>query len=385
MHILIAPNAFKNSLSAAEAAAAIREGLMESLLRCTCECFPVGDGGDGTGELIIKHCGGVEVPADVHDPLGRKIHSSFGLIDDGKTAVVEMANASGLRLLKPGEYDPLHANSTGTGELMKHALDNGVNKIILCIGGSATVDGGTGILHSLGIHFSDAQGKILNPLPEKLNDLDRVDDSGLDKRILNSRLVVLCDVQNVLLGKDGAAITFGPQKGAGLAEIIKLEEGLTKLRDVVFQKTGTDMAMMKYGGAAGGVAAGLAALLNAELVSGIEEFLSLTHFEKALSRADLVITGEGSIDIQTLQGKAPFGVARMAKEKVKWSDRQGLTVIGLAGKVPLKTPPELKPYFDVLLSINHEPMDLPKALANTRHNLYRAAKALGNLLSLVMH
>jgi glycerate kinase len=385
MHILIAPNAFKNSLGAAEAAAAIREGLMESRLPCTCVCFPVGDGGDGTGELIIKHCGGVEVPAEVHDPLGRKIHSSFGLIDDGKTAVVELANASGLRLLKPGEYEPLHANSYGTGELMKHALDNGVNKIILCIGGSATVDGGTGVLQALGIHFSDAQGNKLNPLPERLIDLESVNFSKLDKRILNCRLVILCDVENALLGKDGAANTFGPQKGAGLAEIIKLEEGLTKLRDVVFQQTGTDMALMKYGGAAGGVAAGLAALLNAELVSGIEEFLSLTHFEKALRRADFVITGEGSIDMQTLQGKAPFGVARMAKEKVQWSDRRQTKVIGLAGKVPLKTPPELKPYFDVLLSINHEPMDLPAALANTRHNLYRAAKALGNLLSLVMH
>lgn len=382
MHILIAPNAFKNSLGAAEAAAVIKEGLMESRLSCTCECFPVGDGGDGTGELIIQHCGGIVIAAEVHDPLGRKINSSFGLVDNGKTAVVEMANASGLRLLKPEEYDPLHANSYGTGELMMHALDKGVNKIILCIGGSATVDGGAGILQALGIRFLDKQGNELNPLPERLNDLNRIEDSGLDKRILNCRLVILCDVQNLLLGKDGAANTFGPQKGAGLPEIIKLEEGLTKLRDVVLQQTGIDMALMKYGGAAGGVAAGLAALLNAEPVNGIEKFLSLTHFEKALSRANLVITGEGSIDLQTLQGKGPFGVARMAKEKTGLPLEKGIPVIGLAGKVPPETPPELNQYFDVLLSINHEPVDLPMALANTRHNLYRTAKALGNLLSL---
>jgi glycerate kinase len=371
MHILIAPNAFKNSLSAADAADAIKEGLLESNWQCTCTCFPVADGGDGTAELIIRHCNGLIIPAEVHDPLGRKIISSFGLMDNGKTAVIEMANASGLRLLNPSEYDPLHTRSYGTGELIKLALNKGVNKIILCIGGSATADGGTGILQALGIHFLNKDGKELSNMPESLINLDSIDIAGMDKRIMSCKLVVLCDVENVLLGKEGAANIFGPQKGADPSAVIKLEASLTRLRDVVFQQTGKDMSLMKYGGAAGGIAAGLAALLNAELVNGIENFLLLTGFDEALKKADLVITGEGSIDIQTLQGKGPFGVAKKAKEK-------GIRVIGLAGKVPVQASPLLQQYFDMLISINPEPVEISEALANTRHNLKRAAKAIGD-------
>jgi glycerate kinase len=373
MHILLAPNAYKNSLGAADAAAAMQEGFQQSKLNCTCQCFPVGDGGDGTGELIVLHGIGETMTAEVPDPLGRKIKAAYGLIDDGKTAVIEMANASGLRLLKPDEYNPLQANSFGTGELIRQALDKNVNKIILCIGGSATVDGGTGILRALGIRFSDAKGNELNNLPQTLNELSSIDVSNLDKRIMNCRLVILCDVENVLLGKDGAANTFGPQKGASLSDIIKLEAGLTKLRDVILQHTGKDIALLKHGGAAGGIAATLSALLNAELVNGIEQFLLLTHFEKALDKADLVITGEGSIDLQTLQGKGPFGVAKMAKQK-------NLPVIGLAGKIPLEIPLALQNYFDALLCINHEPVDITKALAETRNNLKRTAKTIGDLL-----
>jgi glycerate kinase len=375
MQILIAPNAFKNSLSAADAADAIKEGLLESNLKCSCHCFPVGDGGDGTAELIIQHCNGVIIPGEVSDPLGRKISSSFGLIDNNKTAVIEMANASGLRLLKSTELDPLHANSFGTGELIKHALDKGVSKIILCIGGSATIDGAVGILEALGIRFLNKISNTLNNLPENLIDLDAIDLSGIDERIIKCKLVVLCDVENFLLGKDGAANVFGPQKGAGLAEIIKLEVALTRFRDVVLQQMNKDMSLIKHGGAAGGVAAGLSALLNAELVNGIEYFLMLTGFEKALKKTSIVITGEGSIDMQTLNGKGPFGVAKMAKQK-------NIPVIGLAGQVPLNTPASLQEYFDALLSINNGPADISKALVNTKYNLKRTAILIGNLLAL---
>jgi glycerate kinase len=378
MHILIAPNAFKNSLNAADAATAIKDGLLESNLNCTCECFPVGDGGDGTAELIIEHCKGVVVTAEVHNPLGRKINASFGLIDDNKTAVIEMANASGLRLLKQSEYDPLHTSSYGTGELIMQALNKGISKIILCIGGSATVDGAAGILQALGIRFLDSDKKELHKLPENMIHLDSIDLSGTDKRILNCQLMVLCDVENVLLGKDGAASVFGPQKGAGTDDVIQLELALTHLRDAVLQQTDKDMVLIKHGGAAGGVAAGLAVLLNAELVNGIEHFLLLTKFDEALKKADIVITGEGSIDIQTLQGKGPFGVAKMAKEK-------GKRVIGLAGKVPSETPALLQQYFDVLLSINDEPVDIAEALKNTSNNLKRKAKEIGNQLALAAH
>ena len=209
MHILISPNAFKNSLTAEEAAMAISKGLMQSKLDCTCECFPIGDGGDGTAELIIKKYRGEIVQASVHDPSGRKINASFGLIDDGKTAVIEMANASGLRLLQPEELNPLHATSSGTGEQIKMALDKGATKIIIGMGGSATVDGGIGILKALGIRFLDDAGNELSNLPANLIELASVDISKLDERILKSELIVLCDVDNILLGEKGAAAMFG--------------------------------------------------------------------------------------------------------------------------------------------------------------------------------
>lgn len=375
MHILIAPNAFKHSLTADAAASAIMEGFMQSSLNCTCECFPIGDGGDGTGELIIKKCGGELVNAEVHDPLGRKITASFGLIDDGKTAVIEMADASGIRLLQPGELKPLKATSFGTGEQIKIALDKGAKKIIIGMGGSATVDGGSGILKALGICFIDITGKELNDLPADLTDLAAVDVSKLDKRIKEAEVIVLCDVDNLLLGEHGSAAIFGPQKGASIEDVRQLDTALAKLAAVALQETGRDMSAVKYGGTAGGAAAGLYAFLNARLVNGIDHFLQLTGFNDALEKTDLVITGEGSIDEQTLQGKGPFGVAYQAKLK-------RLPVIGLAGKVPLESNSNLKEYFDVLLPIGHQPSDLQTALASTANNLTRTSFGLGNLLAI---
>jgi glycerate kinase len=374
VHILIAPNAFKNSLDATAAAEAIREGLNQSKLKCTCECFPVGDGGDGTATLLIQKCGGTIVPAEVHDPLGRKIRAAFGLIDNGETAVIEMADASGLRLLRCDEFDPLHATTFGTGELIKCALDKGVNKIIIGIGGSATVDGATGILQALGIRFLDAGGKILSNLPEELADLESIDLSGLDQRISRCALIVLCDVENSLLGEQGAAKVFGPQKGATGPVIKKLEATLAKLCDVVFRQTGKDLAAIKHGGAAGGVAAGLRGFLNATLVKGIDHFLEITGFDASLQKADLVITGEGSIDEQTMRGKGPFGVALRAKEK-------NIPVIGLAGRVALQSDAPLRQYFVQLLAIGLASVEPDKAMQNTASDLQRTAMELGNRLA----
>jgi glycerate kinase len=375
MNILIAPNAFKNSLDAARVAEAISKGLQQSTLSCTIDCFPVGDGGDGTAALIIQHFNGKRLEATVHDPLGRKIMASFGIIDQDQTAVIELADASGLRLLLPGEYDPLHANTYGTGELIKLALDREVKKIILCIGGSATVDAATGIMQALGVKFFDHNADELQNLPASLINLHRINLSGIDKRLQDTELIVLCDVENTLLGSNGAATTFGPQKGASEKDVQQLENAVARFRDVVFNKTGIDMAAEKYGGAAGGVAAGLYALLDGKLVNGIDYFLDLTGFDAALQKADLVITGEGSIDTQTLQGKAPFGVAKRAKQK-------SIPVIGLAGKVPLFPDEALQQYFDVLLSINHEALDLTTAMQQTYVNLTRTAQNLGEILNL---
>jgi len=374
MRILVAPNAFKNSLPAVNVADAIREGLEESKLDANIDCFPVGDGGDGTAELLLEYHNGSNIVTTVYDPLMRKISSSFGLMEAGKTAVIEMANASGLRLLQSNELDPLHTSSFGTGELIVKALDKGVNKIIMCIGGSATVDGAVGSLHALGFRFLNKYGNELTGMPETLVDLETIDFSTVDERVKKCKIVVLCDVENVLLGKEGAAAVFGPQKGASPDDVKKLEASLTKLADVILRQTGQDITMIKSGGAAGGMAAGLGALLHAELVNGIDYFLSLTRFDDALKDKNIVITGEGSIDLQTLQGKGPFGVAKRAKEK-------GIPVIGLAGKIPAERIDALDRYFDVLMSINVEDTELSYALSQTEQNLERTSKKIGDVLA----
>jgi len=221
----------------------------------------------------------------------------------------------------------------------------------------------------------DDAGHALQPTPESLINMAKVDASALDERILNCDVVILCDVDNMLLGPLGAANVFGPQKGASDNGVLFLEDFLDNFSKVSATQTGKNMASIKHGGAAGGATAGLHTWLNAKLVNGIGYFLALTNFEAALQRADLVITGEGSIDRQTLQGKGPYGVALQAKQK-------GIPVIGIAGRVPLEHDDELADYFDALFSINNEACDLGVAMANTKANLERTALAVGNLISL---
>lgn len=374
MNILIAPNAFKNSLAADDVAEAIDMGLKQSPLNSTNTCFPIGDGGDGTAALLLKYLGGDAVLAPAHDALGRKIATSFGLTKDHSTAIIELADASGLRLLQKNEYDPLHATTFGTGELIQLALTKKVKKIVLCIGGSATVDGGMGILQALGIKLKDEKGNELTDGPASLIHLGDIDLSKVNKNIYNTDLIILCDVDNSLLGENGSAAVFGPQKGASKEQVQQLELGLTNLRNIVLSKTGKDMATPKHGGAAGGVAACLHTFFNAQLVTGIDYFLDTTHFNKALLNADLLITGEGSIDAQTLQGKGPYGVARRAKEK-------GIPVIGVAGKVPFEPDTELQKYFDVLLPISDKLQDIETATKMTHENLVKTGKMIGDLLS----
>lgn len=375
MHILIAPNAFKHSLTANETAQAIQEGLKRSGLDFTSECFPIADGGDGTGHLIVEKCGGVWHEYDVHDPLGRLIKAPLGIIDQGKTAVIEMADASGIRLLAPNERSPLMASSFGTGELIRFALDRKVSRIVIGLGGSATVDGGIGILSALGMKFRDADGAEIAALPINISRFRQIDRTGFDFRILNCQITVLCDVDNLLLGEQGSAAVFGPQKGANPSDINLLDQALTNLSDLAFECTGIKMNEILHGGAAGGIAAALFTFLNAALVNGGEHFLELTAFEKSLKKADLLITGEGSIDEQTLQGKGPFAVAKFAKE----SD---IRVIGIAGSVPLNENAELDKYFDILMPIGNQPSDLNTAMKFTASNLMRTGIVIGRFLSL---
>jgi glycerate 2-kinase len=374
MRVLIAPNAFKNSLQADEAARAIATGLEHSRLECSTECFPVGDGGDGTAELLNRKLGGRTVPLEVQDPLGRKVLSSFGWVEERRLAVIELADASGLRLLSRTELDPLRASTFGTGELIRKALDLSAQQILLGVGGSATVDGATGLLRALGVRFLDATGRELLSPPQSLVDLRALDLSGMDPRLADCELIVLCDVANPLLGPQGAAAVFGPQKGAAPGVIVILEDALQRFAAVVHRQTGRDVAHIPHGGAAGGVAAGLHGLLNAKLVNGIEHFLDATHFDAAVRQADLVITGEGSIDEQTLQGKAPYGVAKRAATR-------NIPVIALAGRVPLEPNESLQECFTALLSIGAGPESLEEAMGHTAQNLTRTAREVGNLLA----
>lgn len=375
LHILIAPNAFKHSLDARQVAEALHEGFSQSRLDCRTTLFPIGDGGDGTCKLLHEKLNGELVTITVSGPLGIPVEASYSLVDEGKTAIIEMADASGIRLIKAEERDPLRASSKGTGELILHALDHHkVDQVILGMGGSATVDGGCGMLHALGIRFLDKKGKALDPVPEQLQYLECIDTSRLNKSVLGCNIRILCDVENRLLGEDGAAYIFGPQKGASPTHVKILDNFLRQLSDVALQTTGNNMADIVSGGTAGGAAAGMYALANAQLVNGIAYFLSKTGFEEVIKTADWLITGEGSLDEQTLSGKAPAGVASLAKQ-------YGIPVVGIAGRVPLEPSSGLLNLFDALMPISHEALLLEEALTKTEQNLRRTAQALGNVLA----
>lgn len=374
VRVLIAPNAFKHALSAQEAALAIEAGLLKSRLNCVCRCFPIADGGDGTLHLILEKLQGTLEQTVVTDPLGRKIYASFGLIDDGNTAIIEMAEASGLRLLSLDEYAPLSTTTVGTGEQIKAALDRGVKQIILGMGGSATIDGGIGILQALGARLLSSEGEVLSGREDR-SQVAQIDTSKIDHRIFATELVVLCDVDNPLLGEKGAAAIFGPQKGASLEDVAVLETFLTRFSELTLRELGKDMSTVPRAGTAGGAAAGLWAYLNAKLVPGADYFLQLTSFNDLVEHADLVITAEGSIDQQTLSGKGPLAVAAAAK-------RKSLPVVGLAGRVPMD-PEGLDDFFEILLAIGNEPQEMTLALQNSRGNLERTARLVGDLLSLI--
>lgn len=368
----MAPNAFKNSLPANEVAAALAEGLRQAGYKGAISHCPVGDGGDGTGALLCRHFDAERFYCNVKDPLGRPLQAPFGWVAERQMAIIEMADAAGLRLLKPEEYAPLKATTEGCGQLIRAALDKKAKEIILCIGGSASIDGGSGILKELGIVFYDKNGKSIEDLPTGLQNLETVSTAGLDSRLASTGITILCDVKNKLLGTNGAAAVFGPQKGATPGDIAELEKALTRLDAVTENTTGSKMSALVSGGAAGGIAAALAAYCNAEIVQGINYFLALTGFEQQLKDADWVITGEGTIDHQTLDGKAPFGVAKMAKGK-------GVNVIGVAGRIE-EEDSDLAKYFHKLICINEPGTPLSEALAQTRFNLIKTGAAIGRQL-----
>jgi len=374
VRILIAPNAFKGSLSASAAADAICRGLRRADSACDCTRLPVGDGGDGTGALLMEKLGGRRVTRTVLDPIGRPVSATFGLVHADQSAIIELAEASGLRRLRRDELDPVRATTFGTGELMRTALDLGVRHVILAVGGSATVDGGTGILRALGLRFSDAMGRELQNLPESLVNLASIDRYGMHPALRHCEVTILCDVDNPLLGECGAARVFGPQKGASAQDVAILESALSQFAIVVRRQMGMDIASIPGGGAAGGVSAGLHALIDARLVKGTDYFLDVMRFDDALADCDLVVTGEGRLDRQTLQGKAPMGVATRAK-------RRGIRVVALAGSAAEEAIAELGRFFDNVVTITPVGVDLDTAIREADRILEQAAFELGKQLA----
>ncbi|MEB7547481.1 glycerate 3-kinase [Klebsiella grimontii] len=375
MKIIIAPDSFKESVSASRCAQAIKAGFVSIFPQAECVCLPIADGGEGTVEAMVEATDGKMVMLPVMGPMGDFVGAFYGLSGDGQTAFIEMAAASGLMLVPAGERNPLRATSYGTGELIRHALDAGVRHIILGIGGSATVDGGMGMAQALGARFLDERGESVGLGGGALQRLVKIDLSDLDPRLHDCRIEVACDVDNPLLGERGAAAVFGPQKGACIEMVAVLERGLQNYARVMLAATGQDVAPMVGGGAAGGMGAAARVFLNATLKSGIDIVLEAVHLEEALRDADMVITGEGRMDSQTVGGKAPIGVARIAK-------KYDIPVIGIAGVLGDGVEAVHQHGIDAVFSILPALAPLAEVLDRGEQNLYACARNIACAIKL---
>lgn len=321
MKIVMAPNAFKGTFTAGQAAEAMATGARLACPQGEIVCLPVSDGGDGLVEVMAHALKGEVRSLDVRGPLGAPVSARFCWIEDRSEAVVEMAQASGLALLRPEEMDPTRTSTFGTGQLIRHALDLGARRMLIGIGGSATCDGGMGMASALGIRFLDAGGELLEPGGGSLQAVARIEAFPFSLEI-----DVACDVANRLLGEEGAARIYSPQKGATPDQVELLEKGMRNLADRIERDLGIEVTELEGGGAAGGLGAGLFAFLGARLRPGADVVLESVGFSSALEGADLVLTGEGRVDEQTLEGKAPFRVAQRCRE-------QGVPCYAVAGSV----------------------------------------------------
>ncbi len=326
MKIIVAPNAFKGSLTAIEAANAMVDGISKISSKIITEKKPIADGGDGIHEVFANAFNGKTIKVTVHNPLHKKISSEICYLESINTAVIEMAYASGLILLSEEEKNPLNTSTYGTGELIVAALDFGVSEIIIGIGGSATNDGGIGMATALGAKFTNEKGNSIIPIGKNLKSIRHINLSEIDKRIHKTKITVICDVNNPLLGEFGATKVYARQKGADEKDIVFLESGMTNLADVIQKDIGIDVSQISGGGAAGGIGVGLYAFVDGKLKNGIEVVLDTIGINDSLNNADLVLTAEGMIDNQTAFGKAPAGVAQRAKAK-------GIPCLAIAGSI----------------------------------------------------
>ncbi|WP_226536164.1 glycerate kinase [Fictibacillus halophilus] len=377
MKIVIAPDSFKESMTAAKVCAAVEAGFQKVIGDAEYVHVPVGDGGEGTVQSVVDATAGRIVEVTATGPLGEKVDAFYGLTGDGKTAVIEMAAASGIHLVPREQRNPLVTTTRGTGELILDALDKKVERIVLGLGGSATNDGGAGMASALGVKFLDVNGEKLRPGGEALSELLTIDVSGLDSRLKVVKVDVACDVTNPLTGPLGASAVFGPQKGATPEMVGVLDASLKRYAEVVDRNLGLQVDELPGAGAAGGLGAGVVAFLDGKLQSGIDLVLDVIGFEEAVRDADLVITGEGRIDSQTVHGKAPVGVAKRAK-----AAEADVPVVAIAGSLGPDYEAVFEHGINAVFSVVNGVVTLEEALENGSVNVEKTAENIARLLQL---
>lgn len=377
VRIVVAPDSFKECLTATQVALAISEGIKRVVPAAAITCIPFADGGEGTVEAMVTATGGAIVQAASVDPLNRPIESFYGILGDGKTAIIEMAAASGIELLAPTELNPMITSSFGTGLLIRAALNAGYTELIVGIGGSATNDGGAGMAQALGFTLLDREGLPLDPGGGSLGDLHTIDFSNVHPRLGKAKMTIASDVRNQLLGPSGATYTYGPQKGATPEMLETLEKNMVHFSLMLQQELGLNVSEIHGAGAAGGLGAGLMAFCRAEMASGFELVSELTHLEKHIREAALVFTGEGKIDAQTAFGKTVSGVARLAK-------RYKVPAIALAGSVEGGVPELYEQGITAVFAIGDQSMSLEESkaraselLADRAEEFMRTVKGIG--------
>lgn len=379
MRILLAPDSFKEAASAEAIAQAMARGIKRGDPQAECRLLPLSDGGEGLTHALVHATGGTLHDVETVDAVGRPIIAQFGFLGNkhtSRTAVVELASASGLEQVSPADRDPMAASTFGTGLLIHAAIDAGVDRIVLGLGGSATTDGGTGLAHAFGFRFLDAHDCDIALGGGALVDLARIDDSRVSDSIKNVPIVLACDVTNPLTGPEGAAHVFAPQKGATATQVELLDQGLANLARAIMQYNGRDIEHTPGAGAAGGTGGGMLGLLNATVKPGIELVLNLAHGREACAWADVVITGEGSIDSQTPYGKVPSGIAKLAQS-------QGKPTIAIGGTVtrdPHTVEALNKAGIIATFGIAPGPADLTTLIANTERNVEITCAAIASTL-----
>ncbi|MBK8877108.1 MAG: glycerate kinase [Haliscomenobacter sp.] len=375
MHILVCSDSFKEALSSGKVCQAIAAGVVMAVPDAEVSLFPLADGGEGLTPVLQYHLGAKVIAAQVSDPLGRPVQASYLWIEADQTAFIEMAQAAGLALLKNEARDPLRTSTYGVGELIAHALDRGARKILLGLGGSATTDAGLGMGAALGLTFLDRQGNSLPPCGESLGQVASVQAKNMHPRVRDCRFIGLCDVSNPLFGPEGAAVVYGPQKGANEDSVALLDQGLRHIapvwedvRSILFdpRMDNVPLAQIPGAGAAGGLGAGVLAFLNGVLLPGIDAIMDLTGLEKHLQTADLILTGEGRLDRQTLQGKLIQGITQLAARYKK-------PVIALCGSVELGLSEIEDLGLQAAFAIGRRPEHLDAAMSHTSENLKHTA------------